>query len=84
MPSDFVIHPGVRHEIFGIALYTAVSQRERVILPPDLVIKYEIGAENARLKSGQLTVSGPDVAWALVHSRPENRCVVGSIPTLAT
>ena len=61
-----MIHPGVRHEIFGIALYTAVSQRERVILPPDLVIKYEIAAENARLKSGQLTVSGPDVARALV------------------
>ncbi len=62
------MHPSVRHEIFGIALYTAVSPREPVSLPPD-VVRNVIAAEKARPKSGQVTVSRTTPAVADVGSR---------------
>jgi schlafen family protein len=63
---DVVIHPGLSHEVTGIEIYADADHKMRVVVPPDLVLEYELSAENARLQTGELRVSGREIADTVV------------------
>jgi hypothetical protein len=59
--ADVVIHPGILHEVTGIDGYLRSAQ-ENI---DDLVIEYSVAAEDIRMHSDVLRVSGADLVAAI-------------------
>lgn len=67
--SEVVIHPGPALEVSAIDIYTWVNHKEVITIPPDLVIRYELAAENARTQYGEITFVGKEIARVVLPER---------------
>jgi len=61
-PPDLVIHPGFEHEAPEFRVYTDILRGREIVLPPDLLVEYELGSEHMQPVAGKFVVSGREIA----------------------